>query len=532
MPPAQRIDHLKVIMATETELKLYCAPEDLARVELHPLIAVGTGQGAAQSLVSTYFDTPDLALQQAGVALRVRATPSEHLQTIKGVGKGQAAGGARQVWESRYSGAFDFSAVDAGKLRALLDAQKSALQPVFTTSFERRSWRIHVSRKIAILVTLDSGEISAGERVLPISEVTLELLQGKPEDLLDFAIALTTLLPLVPYRLSKAERAYQLCQNQPMLPHKAAPSLLSNKQSSAEAFQTLAAQCMQMWQANLLGTLTQHDPEYLHQFRIALRRLSSLLKVFKPALPERFLRQWTKRLKDLSQVTGDVRDLEVMQHSILQAPLNSADPTVLSALAGVAAAWHNDQQAAQRQIQQLSFGGPILLFARDIQELEDDFPKNLPRFAEKQLSALHRNTLKRLAWTLRSATPENAHRLRIALKHLRYSCEFFAPLFAAEEMLHYAKTVASLQDELGFINDFHVSLCRLQSWEEQGEVSPAARQAIITQHAAQAQATLAHALHLAEAVLSRCQPWCSECEQRGFTAIRRRLQNDITLKVE
>ena len=81
-------------------------------------------------------------------------------------------------------------------------------------------------------------------------------------------------------------------------------------------------------------------------------------------------------------------------------------------------------------MQQLRYGGPVLLFARDLHDLDtDDFPKNLPRFAEKQLAGLHRRAVKRLAGTLKAPTPESAHRFRIALKHLRYSCEFFAPLF-------------------------------------------------------------------------------------------------------
>ena len=77
-------------MATEIELKLYCAPDDIGRVGIHPLIAAGVETGPAKRLENTYYDTPDLALHQARIALRVRKTPTELLQTVKCAAKSVA----------------------------------------------------------------------------------------------------------------------------------------------------------------------------------------------------------------------------------------------------------------------------------------------------------------------------------------------------------------------------------------------------------------------------------------------------------
>jgi len=517
-------------MATEIELKLYCAPEEMARVESHPLMTAGNLLVASKCLENTYFDTPDLALHKEGIALRIRKTPTELLQTVKCVAVSVAGLSARPEWETPYTGAFDFCGVDAPKVHAFLKAHQSELVPVFTTSFGRKTWRIDVSKKIAIWVMLDSGQVSSGDRVLPISEVELELAQGKPEDLLDFAIALATHLPLVPHHVSKGERGYQLFLNRQPSPQKAALSPLHVKQTSAEAFEILATQGLHLWQANLLGALTSSDEEFVHQFRVSLRRLNSLIKVFKPALPDRFQRKWTKNVKKLSQITGDVRDLDVMRSGILQPMLQSDNPQHQTAAAAALVALDKDKQEALTQMQQLGYGGPILLFARDMQELAtEDFPKNLPRFAEKQLTGLHHNALKRLEKTLKSPTPESAHRFRIALKHLRYSSEFFAPLFDNEEMLQFAKAIASLQDKLGFINDFHVALSRLQNWVKLGTVPNEVRDAIAEWHTAHAQEVLRNALQLAESEMRRCLPWCTECERRGQTPTHRRLKHDITL---
>lgn len=520
-------------MAIEVELKLYCAPDEIGRTGTHPLLAAGVETATVKRLYNTYYDTPDLALHQKRIALRIRSTATEQLQTVKCAAKSVAGLSTRPEWERSYDEAFDFSDIDDREVRAFLEERQAGLIPVFTTSFERRTWRIDVSKKIALWVMVDTGDVSSGERSQPISEVELELIQGKPEDLLDFATALATHLPLIPHDVSKAERGYQLFLKHANTPQKASPSPLSRKQNSAYAYHLLASQGMQMWQANLLGTLVSQEDEFVHQFRVSLRRLNSLLKVFESALPRRYQTQWTKRLKALAQITGDVRDLDVMRSGIVEPMLEGDDPQIMAHASAALAALDNAKQEALVHVQQLQYGGPVLLFARDLQDLATDcFPKNLPRFAEKQLAVLHRNAVKRLTKVLKEPSPERAHRFRIALKHLRYACEFFAPVFDNSEMLEYAKEIAGLQDAFGFINDLHVALSRLDVWVNQGAVQKEAREAIVLWHTPQAQKVLADALQLAESVMCRCQPWCTECEQRGLTQIRRRMQHDITLQVE
>lgn len=518
-----------IAMPTEIELKLYCPPEEIARVVSHPLISAGNEKGAPKRLVNTYFDTPDLALHAERIALRVRDTATERLQTVKCDAESMAGLSSRPEWEGPFTGTFDFTAVDNCKVQALLEARQAELTPVFTTTFERRTWRIDVSKKIALWVMVDVGEISSGDRVLPVSEVELELVQGRANDLLDFGAELATQCPLVPDNVSKAERGYRLFLDQQANPHKAAKSALTAKCTPADSFQILAGQGLQMWQANLLGTLTSTNPEFIHQYRVALRRLGSLLEVFKPFLPGRFQRQWAKQFRKLSQVTGDIRDLDVMRESILANDDENAQKT----LSIVLAAWECARQEAQVQLEQLRYGAPVLMFAGGLRELApEDFPGNLPRLAERQIFELHRKAEKRFAKSRKSPTLENAHGFRIALKHLRYACEFFAPLFEDEEMLRYAKSIAKLQDELGFVNDFHVALGRLRHWVEQGAISKKNREEIAAWHMDHARETLAGSLRTAETVLNRCLPWCTECELRRLSPRLRSAQHEIPRRIK
>lgn len=508
-------------MATEIELKLYCRPDEIARIESHPLIAGGSVQGVPKRLENTYFDTPDLALNARRVALRVRTTPTEKLQTVKCAADSVAGLSSRPEWEGPFTGEFSFGAVDNPEVQAFLQAQQAALVPVFTTSFERKTWKIDLSRKVSLWVMVDIGEVSSGNAVFPISEVELELAQGRPEDLLEFAMSLARDLPLLPNNVSKAERGYQLFLDKTPTPERAMPSALEPKQTSAAAFLLLARQGMQVWQANQLGIVTLESPGFVHQFRVALRRLGSLLKVFKPLLGDGFYQEWSARLKVLSRITGDVRNLDVMREALLQPILKSSDPLIRQTAAAAVAVCDKARQEAEAQVQHLRYGWPVLKFASALEALPTrDFPKNLPRFAENRLSALHRKTVKKLKRALASTTPDNAHQLRIALKHLRYSCEFFAPLFDREELSKYAKVIAGLQDDLGFVNDVHVTLTQLQGWIDDSRISSETRDCVAKWHAAEVTETLKQALPRAEILLGRCLPWCGECKRRGRSSAR------------
>ena len=87
-------------MATETELKLFCLPEAIALVESHPLIAKGGQEASPKRLENTYFDTPDLSLYANRIALRVRNTPTEQLQTVKCAAESVAGLSSRPEWET------------------------------------------------------------------------------------------------------------------------------------------------------------------------------------------------------------------------------------------------------------------------------------------------------------------------------------------------------------------------------------------------------------------------------------------------
>jgi inorganic triphosphatase YgiF len=200
----------------ETELKLSLSEADLPRLLAHPLLAQ---VGDTQRLLNTYFDTPDLALQQRRMAVRERLADAQYLLTVKTAGQSQNGLSRRQEWEGPTTpGALQFDTlVDDAALRKDLMALRPNLQALFCTDFARRRWVIaHAGAQIE--VALDQGRIHVPGTDLsePLLELELELLSGPESALMALADVLRQTpqgpVTLAPSDASKAQRGMALWQ--------------------------------------------------------------------------------------------------------------------------------------------------------------------------------------------------------------------------------------------------------------------------------------------------------------------------------
>jgi inorganic triphosphatase YgiF len=200
----------------ETELKLSLSAPDLPRLLAHPLL---TPTGDTLRLLNTYFDTPELALQQRRMAVRERLAGDQWLLTVKTAGQSQNGLSRRQEWEGPTTpGALQFDAlVDDAALAQDLMRLRPDLRALFCTDFERQRWVItHDGARIE--VAIDQGRIHVPGTDLsePLLELELELLSGPDEALLALAVVLRQTpqgpVMLVPSDASKAQRGMALWQ--------------------------------------------------------------------------------------------------------------------------------------------------------------------------------------------------------------------------------------------------------------------------------------------------------------------------------
>ncbi|MBT9613432.1 MAG: CHAD domain-containing protein, partial [Burkholderiales bacterium] len=425
-------------MTTEIELKLALLPGQLAHLKHHPLLAKA-GPALRRRLVSVYFDTPELELMQAQAALRVRRVGRRWVQTVK-IGGGSVGGlHQRPEWETPVAGAAPEPArFDAPAVQTLLTpARLARLRPVFETQFWRTTWTVPVSGGSSIEVALDQGFVSGGGRSQPICEVELELKSGKTAALYDLALALAADVDLFPDPASKAQRGYALFQNLPLQPVQAAPVGLQPEMQVTDAFVAVMQNGLGQFTANLAGLMHEADPEYLHQARIALRRLRSALTVFAPALPDAVLTSLGEELRWLMDVLGPARDWDVFATQTLP-PLLAAKPgSALASLIHDGEAHRSEARAAmtmavtsRRLTRLLLVTGRMLLQHPWEQAKERLAWQNTlaTKLAESALERRHRQLLRRGRHFARLPAAAR-HRLRIAAKKQRYAAEFFAELY-------------------------------------------------------------------------------------------------------
>ena len=203
-------------MHTEIELKLCLPPQSVAELKSLPLLqGYSISEPTTQKLYTIYYDTPDFALKNERIALRLRKIQNEWVQTIKGGGTVSAGLHQRQEWEYPVlDNQPDFSKItDPSLIELFADKNlRQQLRSIFVTDFTRITFQLLFMERCNIEFCIDQGEITAGQRTHPICEIELELKSGTPSQLLKF----TTLLenqctfPLTRENINKSMRGYAL----------------------------------------------------------------------------------------------------------------------------------------------------------------------------------------------------------------------------------------------------------------------------------------------------------------------------------
>ncbi|BAO30513.1 CYTH and CHAD domain-containing protein [Sulfuritalea hydrogenivorans] len=443
-------------MAEEVELKLALAEDHQARFLRHPLLKQALARHV-DTLDNIYYDTADLSLRQRGIALRLRRKGRDWLQTVKLAGSSAGGLSSRPEWETPYSGHFDFSAIDAVSVREWLQRPKllARIIPICETRFRRISWRFSADHG-AVLLTLDRGWIIANGRREAISEVELELAGAPVHAIFGLATQLAERIALTPSVLSKAERGYRLHLGTPPTPCKAETVALPAAIEPLDAFRRIAMSCLEHLQRNHPGALASDDPEYIHQMRVATRRLRAALRLFHPVLPGGVAESLREPLWSLMKQLGRARDLDVLLTEIAN-PVLAALPNE-PRLPALASDITNRRYAARAEaIAMLAapgYGRMLLTALESLHAGPADGPtrRTLQDFAFRRLKRLHRK-MRRLALAASIGDPASLHALRIGVKRLRYALEFFSPLMRGTAVNNELKELSALQDTLGQLND-------------------------------------------------------------------------------
>jgi CHAD domain-containing protein len=203
--------------------------------------------------------------------------------------------------------------------------------------------------------------------------------------------------------------------------------------------------------------------EALHDFRVALRRLRSTLRAWKPALEGALREKDEARLRSAARSTGPQRDAEVLLAWLAEARPGLADPyhEALDWLAGrIESRQRSEAGSASAAAARFARRAPRLArrlaSGKGAQGLPDAFGAALAAAVRAQARSL-RDALAKVA---SAEDVAHAHRARIEAKRLRYLLEPLrgTPRVDSDSAVNALK---GLQDVLGELHDAHVAAAEI-----------------------------------------------------------------------
>jgi inorganic triphosphatase YgiF len=454
-------------MAEEIELKLALAPELVRALRRDSTLkAQALKRPVTRRLFSVYYDTPDLRLSQAGMALRVRRSGTKFLQTLKLASA--PGGGLQQHAEFEQpvpSEQPDLMQIADPALRRFLAKQKivGRVVPIFSTDIKRRVWLLGIGGA-EIEAALDEGEIQSGANRMAITELELELKLGATDAIYELAIDLAERCPFRIEWQTKAARGYRLFAGGEPTPQRGSPITIEPGATAKSAFAEIARACLAQFGANEAAAERGEDPEGVHQARVALRRLRALVTAYRHHMADEVHGWLSRELRWLQQELSPARDWDVFTGYTLPPILRRLpEERDLEHLRDVAQALRGEAYDTVRAL----FASPrytllLLRLGRLIESGDWGAPAGsgesaaldepIKRFADRLLAFRHRR-LRKFGKKRESLSESELHRLRLLGKKMRYSADFFRSLYADKPVRRYFAAVAELQDRLGSIND-------------------------------------------------------------------------------
>ena len=454
-------------MNTEIELCLRLPPEQqpafARKVEkLFPRAS----KPQMQELVSIYYDTPALDLAQRSMGLRLRKQGDAWMQTLKFGQTG--SGGLNQRIELEHpvaSQALDLQAIDHASTRDfLLDERIAAhLQPVFTTRIQRTQWDIPHKKGHVVELALDVGSIETESHTLAVSEVEIELKEGDIRAVFAIGLKLAAHFSLLPQLRNKAERGHRVFQQTPSAPEQGRIAPLHADMSPWQARRAVLLECLRHLQANLAEIGQGDDMEYVHQARVAIRRMRSADRAF-AALPADAA--WSALIADLQQLgqkLGQVRDCDVLaRETVARVQTVLGHKVTLQPITDIVLERREQHmQAVRAQLQSPRTGHMLLQILQWLymQAPPADWAALSQPLQTFTNHALNRraNAVEKLARRWDDLDEEQRHTLRKQVKKLRYAAEFFSPMYNAGKVKKYLASQQAMQKVLGAMNDAAVA---------------------------------------------------------------------------
>ncbi len=214
--------------------------------------------------------------------------------------------------------------------------------------------------------------------------------------------------------------------------------------------------------ANEDGVRDGTDTEFLHDFRVAIRRTRSLLGQVKDVFPPSMVNHFRAEFADLGSATSDTRDLDVFLLLLDRDDdlLEGADLAPLRAsVAKSRAAAHRALVATLDSPRYATLKETWRLFLESGETgtpLPPAAPRPLREVVSSRLLAIYRKICRQRKRLGRDAPAEDLHRVRLTAKKMRYLVDCCRSLYDPADIDPAVDALRRLQNALGRFNDAEV----------------------------------------------------------------------------
>lgn len=239
------------------------------------------------------------------------------------------------------------------------------------------------------------------------------------------------------------------------------------------------------------GVIANRDPEFLHDFRVALRTSRSVLTETQGIFPKRCFRRFRSYLAWLAHISSAPRDLDVFLLALegYRLRLSKARWVHLSPLCDRLRGQQGNEHLRLAETLNSPYHLHLKHEYQDFLSLRSTEGSRTVTGQRPVLEVANRSiwrTYRKVVHQGRAIAPDSPldpmHELRKWSKKLRYLLQAFEPLYPPEEVQAIVDALKRFQDQLGVVVDLNVQHQWLTTWRQAMEhnklVPPETSQAI------------------------------------------------------
>ncbi|MBN1587087.1 MAG: CHAD domain-containing protein [Candidatus Omnitrophica bacterium] len=419
-----------------------------------------------------YLDTRDWWFYRAGAALRVRQSKSGLQIFLKALTEAKSGVAQRaEIEEVQAPIRKVLNTLPPGAIRAYLKqcGAPLRLKPLFRIQTQRTCATARRGEDHELALSIDHTRIFRLNGKRPVltdtfREVEIEHWNGPvhvTETILRELCEKTSIPASAGSKFNRSLQALELKPPAPAVPLR--PTARHQDRLIDLAYRVLAAH-FQFMRANEPGARLGLDPEFVHDMRVAIRRMRAAWVTFGDALPASKVISFDNTLKWIAEALGRVRDydnhLEMISRYLYTAQEDG------DAVGQYQARLMEKREIVRQEMLEVLDSARYQSFLANLTAFLEQGPAQRPRAplactpaSEAAVKLLEGQYNKVLRWgkkALQNGNPGDWHKLRLACKQLRYTSEWFSGIYG-KGFDKFILRLSSLQTLLGNHRDTHLA---------------------------------------------------------------------------